>query len=147
MSLLKFTKEEWPIRSLRRGITQEDVSHIQSRVDLFHCTGKIKKRPGGVPQCRHCLARWIRDLAAQHDANSVLVAPTAQAADGGVTGLDKVLETARVAQHLRADVIAEIADLGAAHVRELASSDWEGLSSWRRLREMERRRILSACGF
>ena len=32
-----------------------------------------------------------------------------------------------------ADVVAEIADLGHVHVRELAASDWEGLNSWIRM--------------
>jgi hypothetical protein len=142
-----FTAKSKELWSLRPGVTEEDVSHIQSRVDLFHCTGKIKKRPGGIPQCRHCLARWIRDLAAQHDANSVVRLPITQAAGGEVTGLDSLLETAQVAPDLHADIVAEIADLGAVHIRELAASDWEGLDSWSRLREMERRRVLAACGF
>ena len=123
------------------------MSHIQSRVDLFNCTGEIAKRPGGIPQCRHCLARWIRDLAAQHDADSVLVSPIAQVAGGEVSGLDHVLETARVTPQMRANIVAEIADLGAVHVQELAASDRTGLNSWSQLREMERRRIRAACGF
>jgi hypothetical protein len=142
-----FTAKSKELWSLKPGVTEEDVSHIQSRVDLFHCTGKIRKRPGGIPQCRCCLARWIRDFSAQHDANSVLVSPIAQVAGGEVTGLDDLLETARVSPDLRADVVAEIADLGAVHVRELTASDWEGLNSWSRLRQMERRRVLAACGF
>jgi len=75
------------------------------------------------------------------------MAPPLPVASGQVTGLDEVLEAAHVAPNLRSDVVAEIADLGAVHVRELASSDWEGLSSWSRLRVMEQRRIFTACGF
>ena len=54
---------------------------------------------------------------------------------------------AGVAPQMRANIVAEIADLGAVHVQELATSDWTGINSWSQLREMERRRILAACGF
>ena len=140
-----FTAKSKELWSLRDGITLEDVSHIQSRVELFHCSGQIKKRPGGIPQCRHCLATWIRDFAAQHDANGIVAAPIAQEPSAQIAGLEALLETARVSKELQAELVAEIADLGTIHVRELAREDWQSLNVWSRLREMERRRILNAC--
>ena len=140
-----FTAKSKELWSLRDGITLEDVSHIQSRVELFHCSRQIKKRPGGIPQCRHCLATWIRDFAAQHDANGIVAAPIAQEPSAQIAGLEALLETARVSKELQAELVAEIADLGTIHVRELAREDWQSLNVWSRLREMERRRILNAC--
>ena len=124
----------------------EDVTHIKSRVELFPCTGEIVRVPGGIPQCRRCMARWIRDKAAQHDANVGLVAPPMEGAPGSVDGLEAFLDRAHVPVQLRAGLVREIYDLGAVSIRELVREDWEGLTAWARLREMERRRIITALG-
>ena len=87
-----FTAKERGLWTQRDGITAEDIAHIKSRVELFRCTGEVQPRPGGVPMCQHCLAKWIRDGAAKHDARQVLPAPALQSNPGTVDGLQELLD-------------------------------------------------------
>ena len=137
-----FTAKERGLWTQRDGITAEDIAHIKSRVELFRCTGEVQPRPGGVPMCQHCLAKWIRDGAAKHDARQVLPAPALQSNPGTVDGLQELLDAAQAPASARHALLAEIVALGAVSVQELKRADWEGLSAWSILREFERRRIL-----
>lgn len=136
-----FTAKEKELWKPRAGVTLEDISHIQNRVMVFRCSGEIERRPGGIPPCPCCMAKWIIDGAARHDANVVLAAPVL-GEPGIVDGMEALFETARVPQEVQVDLACEVASLGAVSVRELRREDWEALSTWTRLREMERRRIL-----
>ena len=57
-----------------------------------------------------------------------------------------LLESSRIQGPVRVDLTREVLSLGAVHVRELGRTDWLGLNSWSRLREMEQRRVLAAVG-
>ena len=92
--------------------------------------------------CQHCLAKWIRDGAAKHDARQVLPAPALQSNPSTVDGLQELLDAAQAPASARHALLAEIVALGAVSVQELRRADWEGLSAWSTLREFERRRIL-----
>jgi hypothetical protein len=139
-----FTAKERDLWKLRDGVTSEDVAHIKSRVELFRCSGEITMRPGGVPQCAHCMAKWIRHGAAKHDADALRSAEPvdAPAEPGTVNGLQALLHAANVPVAAQSMLAHEILSLGAIDVRELRRADWEALNSWRALREMERRRVL-----
>ena len=109
-------------------------------------TGALPSQRGPVPQCRHCLAKWIRDEAALHDAGPGLRGPLLPYAQAAVRGLDELLRMAEVTGPAAEVLKAEVVELGAVDVRELARSDIEALAAWRGLREMERRRLLRALG-
>ena len=96
------------------------------------------------------MAAWIRDRAAEHDASVALAAPVtamSPSVAGHVIGLDDMLQRARIPRPAAEELKAEICGLGAVHVRELTHADWQMLEAWGRLREMERRRVLSAVQF
>ena len=93
--------------------------------------------------CQHCLAKWIRDGAIRHDANQALGAPVLQGGLlGTVVGLEELLEAAQAPASARSAIVGEIAALGAVDVQELGRADWEALSTWGSLRELEKRRIM-----
>ena len=136
-----FTAKDKDLWQPHAGVTEEDICHIQSRVELFRCIGKIKRRPGGIPQCRFCFARWVCQSAAQYDTSQALAAPHP---DGmSVSGLESLLLVAKIPKSLFVDIQSEVSDLGAVHVRELRQEDWQKLPPWKNLREMERRRLLA----
>lgn len=141
-----FTAKDKELWKLREGITAEDVTHIKSRVEIFRCTGSIDQRPGGVPKCAHCLAKWVRDGAAQHDANAVQAAVPSGRLPGTVYGLQEVLEAASIPETAREGFLQELLAMGAIDVRELGRPDWERLQAWGCLREMERRRVFGRLG-
>ena len=107
-----FTAKERGLWTQRDGITAEDIAHIKSRVELFRCTGEVQPRPGGVPMCQHCLAKWIRDGAAKHDARQVLPAPALQSNPGTVDGLQELLDAAQAPASARHALLTEIVALG-----------------------------------
>ena len=148
-----FTAKEEGLWTPRGRVTEEDVSHIKSRCEVFHCSGQITRRPGGVCPCPICMARWIRDFALEHDANVALRPPPAPPVvgavlgppvAGAVQGLDALLHGASMAGPVADELKTQVAALGAVHVRELGHADWQALGAWGRLREMERRRLLAA---
>jgi hypothetical protein len=140
------------------NVSEEDLLHIKSRVELFHCSGEFKPAGHGnvfnpVPMCRYHLAKWVRDGAAAFDAAAALqpplalpVAPAAgTAASGGseeVTELAQFLEAARVPPEICLALTQQIVVLGAVHVQELSRNDWIQLPAWASMKEMERRRVL-----
>ena len=93
------------------------------------------------------MAKWIRDYAAQADANVALRQPAQHVSEAPIAGLHELLDAVRVQGPYREELVDEIVGLGAIDVQELGRSDWEALNSWSRLREMERRRIFGACGW
>lgn len=127
----------------------------QSRVDIFRCSGHIQRRKGGVPQCRHCLARWIRDESARHDADMALMATQALlpftqpsgANDGNlIAGFEELKASMRISNDIACELHLDLVNLGACDVRELGRPDWLALPVWGKLRELERRRLLIAAG-
>ena len=137
---------EPPVLKARDGVGMEDIKHMQSRCDIFRCTGEIVKKKGGVPQCRVCFAKWVRDFASRHDADIALSSHPLPVPIGIVDGLVALLESSRIQGPVRVDLTREVLSLGAVHVRELGRTDWLGLNSQSRLHEMEQRRVLAAVG-
>ena len=121
---------------------------------MFRCSGHIERRPGGVPQCAHCLARWVRDEALNYDADLTLMATQplnmvtqlVEASGFDVQGLKKLISQARLPENVASELRNELLTLGAVDVRELGLRDWTSLAVWCKLREMERRRVLDAAG-
>ena len=141
-----FIAKEKDLWMPRDGVCMEDITHMQSRCDIFRCSGKIERKQGGVPKCRVCFAKWIRDFASRHDADIALSSHPLPVLTSVVDGLDALLESSRIQGLLRVDIAREVLSLGAVGVRELGRTDWLGLNSWCRLREMEQRRVLAAVG-
>ena len=124
----------------------EILNCIKSRVQMFRCSGQIVLRPGGVPKCAHCMAKWVCDGAARHDANAVLTPAPSGRLPGSVHGMQELLEAASIPVSAREAVHQEVLGMGAIDVRELGRPDWESLQAWGGLREMERRRLLAHLG-
>ena len=142
-----FTAKEQGLWKLQGKVTEEDVDHMKSRVDIYRCVGKINKRTGGVPQCKHCMAKWIYEEARRFDSSLAFAAPQlVTPMVGDVFGLDELLERAHIVGHVAMSLKANIRELGAVDVHELGCQDWVALESWCGLREMEKRRVLAAAG-
>jgi len=127
----------------------------QSRVDVFRCSGHIQRRTGGVPQCKHCLARWIRDESARHDADVALMAtqalpsltkPYGDSEGQVIAGLGELTASARIPCEIASELHLDLVNVGACDVRELYRSDWTALPVWAKLLPMQKRRLLSAVG-
>jgi hypothetical protein len=132
-------------------VSAEDIEHIKSRVELFRCTARLPSlRPGGVSQCRHHLAAWIRAGADMFDAACSLrpILPLQSAASSSdnapcpVEGLLGFLQAVHVPYGH--SLVEEIIGLGAVHVRELKAEDWRSLAAWGNLRPLQQRRILAS---
>ena len=140
------------------NVSEEDLLHIKSRVELFHCSGEFKPAGHGnvfnpVPMCRYHLAKWVRDGAATFDAAAALQPPltvpvataAASAAIGDceeVTDLALFLETAKLPPQIVLSLTQQIVALGAVHVQELSRADWSQLPAWASMKELERCRVL-----
>ena len=102
------------------------------------------------------MARWIKDGAAEADAQSMIQSeaiplPVAEAnAAGGNSG--RLAGMAALASHVQlpTDVAslleAELLAEGAVHIKELTPEDRAGLSSFARLKPFQQRRLMSAVG-
>ena len=142
-----FTNKEQGLWDTTELVSAEDVSHLQSRVELFRFTHVVvppgdRPSKGNVPTCAVHQSRWIRDGAADFDSMQGLrMAPSparADAADGcsdgdSVVDLAKLFEASRLPQAVRAAFTKDILSLGALDVVELTRQDWEQLPAWQQL--------------
>ena len=137
-----------------RRVSEEDIRHLKSRVELFHCTAAFEAPARGsgerppLPQCRFHLAKWVRDGAQAYDAAGALQQPPAQVGGppGGASEVEDLavfLAAARAPPAAVAALTQQIGALGAVHVKELSREDWTNLLAWAHLREMERRRVIN----
>ena len=133
-----------------RGVSAEDIRHMQSRVEMFNFTHQFV-RPcsatghcDAVPECRYCFAKWIVEACADFDAKQVVQMHPVLPVGGGddISGLSLLFQRAHIPQRLRVALSADIAALGAADATELTQADWQDLPSWPQLKAFERRRIL-----
>ena len=132
-----------------RGVTEEDVRHLQSRFEVFRCAARVSSMRD-VEGCPCHMSRWIRDGAAEQDSRAVLhpllptlpVAPAmAEAAElQDVAAL--VFET-RMPHHAVSAMQQELLQLGAVSVRELLAAEWVTLQTWQLLKPLEQRRVLA----
>ena len=145
-----FTNKEDGLWDPARGVTAEDIRHMQARVEMFRFThpfvgddGRASGEP--VPECRRCFAKWIVEACAAYDADQGIhpmpVLPVA--AELAVANLPALLEQAKAPARIRAAITTDGIALGAVDARELTQADWEGLPSWPLLKLCERRRILA----
>ena len=139
------------------NVTEEDIEHMQSRVDVFKCTAKVPKLKDVEP-CPHCMCLWIREAAASHDARGALralpvlngtngAAPSSEDRPAGETkieGLQAIGQKAKIPDIGIVAIDNELAGLGAIAVTELAIDEWQQLESWATLRPFEQRRFLAA---
>lgn len=145
------TAKEEGLWTPRRGVSEEDIRHLQSRFLVFRCTAAVGALRDVVP-CPVHLARWVRDLSAAHDARLALqpvlplalqpVLSTLQTAAVAVQGMDALVQEAQVPREAAEALLAELVELGAVHVRELPAAEWVSLAAWSLLRPLERRRLL-----
>ena len=94
-----------------------------------------------VHACQRVVARLITTMPP-----SLPLRPTPTSASDGevesVKGFKRLMEAASIPQDVQELLLADLEDLGAAAVAELAVDDWEGLPSWMRLKTLQRRRLL-----
>jgi hypothetical protein len=129
-----------------RGVSEEDVRHLQSRFEVFRCVASLA-RLREVEGCPCHMSRWIRDGAATADATPVLrpVLPTMSmsAKSWNIEGFDVLVHEVRVPMDTAATLHDELLHLGAVCARELPAAEWQTLQSWRLLKPLEQRRVLS----
>ena len=145
------TAKEEGLWTPRRGVSEEDIRHLQSRFLVLRCTAAVGALRDVVP-CPVHLVRWVRDLSAAHDARLALqpvlplalqpVLSTLQTAAVAVQGMDALVQEAQVPREAAEALLAELVELGAVHVRELSAGEWASLAAWSLLRPLERRRLL-----
>lgn len=137
------TAKEEGLWSPCRGVTEEDVRHLQSRFEVFRCTTSVK-RMRDVDGCACHMSKWIRDGAAAQDARSVLqpVLPTTTHKEGRkLQGFEVLVFEAQVPPAVAEALEKELLQLGAVSVRELPADEWLSLDSWRLLKPLEQRRV------
>ena len=77
-----------------------------------------------------------------------LVAPVLSSAAlargfASVEGFAEAMAAAKLAGAVVDDLFSEVLAVGAVHVKELALSDWQALTSWPKLRPLEVRRLVA----
>lgn len=130
-------------------VTTEDVDHMKNRLLCFTCTAVVRNLKDTVP-CACCMARWIKDGAAEADAQSMMQSAAVQLPvakgdhSGRLAGMSAVASQAQLPADTASLLEAEILAEGAVHVKELTPEDWAGLSSFARLKPFQQRRLMSA---
>jgi len=149
-----FTNKAKGLWTATERVSDEDVAHLQSRVECFTFSHKVVppgSRPVITPPCAVHMSRWIRDDAAAFDASQLVQAPLALpvagdgvgfVSDGSIKDLGMLLEAALVPAQAREAIARDVEATGAVHVQELCRQDWEDLPSWQLLKPLERRRVL-----
>ena len=89
-----------------------------------------------MPQCRHCIARWIRDESARHDVDMAFMATQALlpftqpsgANDGNlIAGFEALKSSMMISSDIACELHMDLVNLGACDVRELMRPDWLAL--------------------
>ena len=133
-----------------RSVSENYIGHMKSRVELIcfthpfvHAGGSVAKE--AVAECGRCLAKWIVDACAAHDANEGLRALPLlpEIEDAGINNLNLFLDQAKVPKRLRLAIAKDLNALGAVDVNEVSQADWDALPTWPLLKTCERRRILA----
>jgi len=144
------TAKKQGLWDLRGDISEEDVRHMQSRVDVYECSAKVSQLQH-TDACEVCMCKWICDGAAARDAAPVsqpaLAPPPGTSGQQGreVSDLDTFIAQAQVSAEVAAVLAQELRELGVVHVSEVGESDWPHFQAWRMMRPYEQRRVLSAC--
>lgn len=132
-------------------VTPEDVRHMRNRFEEFVCRAVVHKLKDS-DACDVHMCQWIKNAAAEADAQEVLHAPVLPVATDQASkprerqelvGLSGLVEAAQIPAQKAADLEAEILALGAVHVQELTAADWTGLKAWAALKVFEQKRLLA----
>ena len=137
-----------------KGVTTEDIEHMQARCQVFTCRAKVGRlKP--TDSCEVCMAQWIAETTAAYDARALLgpvlpaVGPVGPALGGEshghalAEGFAEHCRKSRVAQGTASALLAELLELGAADMSELTVQEWPSLRSWITLKPLEQRRWLA----
>ena len=139
-------------------VSEEDISHMQNRVEMFHCSAKVEQLKDVTP-CAECMCRWILGACQHFDASSVLLpvanlsaASSANAPQQSrqvvpaddLPGMDQVATLAKLNIAVVATLTSELKTLGVVHAEEVTVEDWQSLQAWAGLKPFEQRRLLAA---
>ena len=143
------TAKEEGLWATCRGVTEEDVRHLQSRFEVFRCAGQVS-RMRDVEECPCHMARWIRDGADEHDSRAALLpllpttTPSATASRTyELHGFGAFAVETRLSPETASTLQSELLQMGAINVRELPVQEWTKLVAWRLLKSLEQRRVLA----
>ena len=136
-------------------VTQENVRHMQGRVELFEATYEMdKKKFKDIPNCKttFCSVVLADSTAFAYRAVPMAIplaagtegiaAGSAQIGEGTLQGFEEFAARASIPQEAARRLEAEMLGLGAVHVGELTKCDWEASAVWSTLGVFVRRRIL-----
>jgi hypothetical protein len=141
-----FTAKKLGLWAATKNVSDEDVRHLRNRVEEFEFT-EVVSALHDVESCAPCMAKWIIKGASDHDLSSGLPISTTSGASSGataITGFHELMREVHLPQEFSKVCHAEILELGAVDVKELATDDWEALSCWHMLRRFEQRRLLKS---
>ena len=148
------TAKEKDLWTPRCEVSAEDIAHMKSRVEVFHCSAKLRKLQD-TAACPHCMCKWICEAAAAMDARSALqpalpvIAEEQEAGSSGemlVDGLLDLVQTARLPKATLAVLSRDLIRLGATSVTELTIDDWGSCPAFASLKPLEQRRLLNSLG-
>ena len=121
-----------------------DVGHLRGRVEKFRFIVKVPALKD-VESCAPVIAKWIRDLSDEDAPGPVAPGPPTHAAAlpdfSAVAGFAGKMAAAELPGAIVADLFSHVCGLGAVDVTELSDADWQRLSSWKKPRPLEARRL------
>ena len=149
-----FTGKQEGLWATTQRVSAEDVRHMRNRVEEHVLTEVL---PEGslhdVQSCAHCMAKWIVEGAAAHDAAAAVQpvinvqAPREdlrhleQQRLEAIVGLSEVIAAVLLPGSAAEALLNDLEDLGAANVAELTPADWQALAFWAVLRPLQKRRL------
>ena len=135
-------------------VTPEDVRHMQSRHIVFRASASLPNMRG-VAECAPHMCAWIKTFSDAFDARQVVrpflgerTVPSPAASSAGphqelLAGMENLRLQANLGAAGAVALSEELRALGAVHVQEVTTDDWERLNAWQTLPPFEQRRLLS----
>ena len=125
----------------------ESVTHMRNRFGKFRVTRTIPK--GSLKECRPCpthMSMWIVSGASEAEVHASLHTPClplhSTSALGSVGGFAELTSESSLPTEAARALETELVSLGAAHVCELSTADWQELAAFQSLKKLEQRRLL-----
>lgn len=126
-----FTAKEDGLWTPIPKVSAEDIHHIRNRVMEFRFQHAFSSENlKDVTSCAPCMARWICDGAAAHDAAEALRCIPVSEPAPRVTGFGELMNAAQISAQAAQALLKDLRAAGAVRVKELETPDWEAMPAW-----------------
>ena len=125
-------------------VGQEEIRHMQARVEQFTAAEAVAGVLADVPACPESFCRWLVEDSAEWAMGAVpppLLPFVDASASGQISGFRDVALQAALPTPASVALHDECLALGAVHVAELTVHDWTRLRAWQLLRPLQQRRL------